>query len=302
MRRLVRIKLFARRHTDAWNHAFAAAVEWNREHVHKFNLTNTPFLMFPDADDPEVDEALRYVEALESQPGIKVTVVHEPIYDEGDYAAADLVALGGISLDSPDGATQFVANEDAALGPVQPCPTCGWTDPYRRQQHAPFEIREALLDQPATTNDGVLQQPPPGGWEIVNLPNGHKAISPRVGQLLRDAGNAFETRPLVAHDTKRASERVAQLLATEVRLVPCLVHTKIDNNAVCATCGRFIGQLHGPIWFPRAWFADRALFSRDASRGALIYLSNGAYTRLRDAGVAGLAPFAIASLCDCAAG
>jgi hypothetical protein len=157
-----------------------AAADWNRTHVHQFSEPIPKLLQLRlDTSLPDYEEVLAMLDNLRSRANLRVETSYRRIYDEQDYLAAAFVEIYGVDLGGPD--RSFVLNPDDALGPAVPCPSCGWQDPFNAPQRAPFEIDEALLDEPLPESQGQ----PLGGWDCVDLPNGHKLVSQKVLVLFR---------------------------------------------------------------------------------------------------------------------
>lgn len=199
------------------------------------------------------------------------------VYEERDYAEADLIGVTGIdlSLDPP-----FVRNAARAYRVDPPCPVCGHHDAFDRTPRRPVRIDEAMLDEPAP--DG--SRPGPYGWELVNLPDGALMMSLRLVALFRDAGIAgVVTEPV--QGARGTSTRMAVLRATVDVLMPCPRHTQIDGPPSCPACGTTHGSVDGSTWLPGSAVGGAEIVSRHPHRRAMIAVSPRAYRLLE--GVSG---------------
>ncbi len=197
------------------------------------------------------------------------------VYEESDYADADLIGISGIdlSIDPP-----FVRNTARAYRDDPPCLRCGHHDPFDVTVRRPPRIDESMLDAPAP--DG--SRPGPRGWELVNLPDGALLLSTRLVGLLREArieGLAVEP---VLNARGATSTRMAALRATVAVLTPCPRHTVIDGGPFCPACGTAHGSVDGWFWVPRSTIGRAEIVSRHPHRAAMIYLSPRAHRLLDD--------------------
>lgn len=197
------------------------------------------------------------------------------VYDDEDYAAADLVGVTGIdlSLDPP-----FVRNAAKAYRADPPCPRCGHHDPFDVTVVKPPRIDEAMLDAPAP--DG--SQPGPQGWEAVNLPNGGLLLSTRLVTALRDAGIRGLAIEEVLDVRGATSARMAALRAPVAVLTPCPRHARVEGAPSCPACGAAHGDLDGYFWMPRSVVGNAEIVSRHPHRAAMLYVSPRAYAILGD--------------------
>jgi hypothetical protein len=290
---------------DAWKEIVDFAENWNKERGGKLsNAMNIMLsLTFADETDPELDDFIDRLRAIERRHQIRYSARAEAQFDETDYRNADFVEIQGVGLTFSDG-RHLVLNEDQALGAPVACPTCGWVDVFDKPQNRPFVIDEALLD---ASPEG--EQQPSGGWDCVNLPNGHKLVSRRfVSSLETHDVHGFECLEVLEHGTGRPSRRMVQLLAR--RAIPALkpIGKWRAELAICQTCGaaRQIGtEAHeNKICSPpdycveRDQIGDDEIFSRHPGRGAMLHISGRAYAELKRAGVDGLFAGKIVRFCD----
>lgn len=223
-----------------------------------------------DTDSAEVAGALaRAVTAVGAQP----LSSSRQVYDEEDYAAADLIGVFGVDLpvDPP-----FVRNAAEAYRADPPCVRCGHHDPFDVTPVEPPRIDEALLEGPAP--DG--SRPGPRGWEAVNLPNGGLLVSTRLRNALRDAGIRGLATEQVLDATGAVSARMALLRAPVAVPNPCPCHPSVEGTAFCPNCGSAYGELHGYFWMPRSVIGDAEIVSRHPHHAAMLYVSPRVYAIL----------------------
>jgi len=197
------------------------------------------------------------------------------VYDDEDYAAAELIGVTGIdlSLDPP-----FVRNEAEAYRADPPCPRCDRRGPFDVTVAEPPRIDEVMLDAPAP--DG--SHPGPHGWEAVNLPNGGLLLSTRLVIALRDAGVQGLASEEVLDIGGAPSARMAALRATVAVPTPCLRHTRVERATFCPACGAAHGDLDGYFWMPRSVVGNAEIISRYPHRAAMLYVSPRAYAILSE--------------------
>lgn len=198
------------------------------------------------------------------------------VFDEADYAAADLVGVFGIdlSLDPP-----FVRNTARAYRANPPCPQCGHRDAFDVSLVEPPCIDEAMLDHAAP--DG--SRPGPHGWEVVNLPDGGLLLSTRLITALRDAGVRYLATREVLDRRGATSARMAALRASVAVLAPCPRHSKVEGDPFCDVCGTAHGNLEGHFWMPRSTVGDAEVVSRHPGRASMLHVSPRVYAMLSGA-------------------
>jgi len=291
---------------NSWRQIVDFVEHWNNGHNVK--LSNTMNIMlsitFPEEVDPELDDFVVQLRAIEQQCQVRFSARAEVQFNEIDYQNADFVEIQGVGPTMSDG-RQLILNEDQALDTPAACPTCGWTDVFDKPQRQSFVIDETLLD--AFPPEGERQ--PVGGWDCVNLPSGHKLVSRRFVSILEiNKVHGFELRAVLDNRTGKPSRRMVQLLAQ--RPVPALkpIGDWKGKLIICPACGtaRRIGiepQQTNICTEPdycveRRQIGDDEIFSRHLRRGAMLYISGRAYTELRRSGVNGLFASNIVRLCD----
>jgi len=294
---------------EAWRQLNSFAARWNSQFSPKLVKT-LDFLWtisFKDAQtSPEFDAFMGEIGALRSRYSIQYHVTSANHLEPADFRKADFVEILGISLEGIKG-RPFILNEKAALGPPVPCPTCGWQDMFSVVQKAPFAIDEGLLDHPLA--DGG--DPPPGGWDCINLPNGHKLISARVVDILRQhAIRGWEVLPVKVDRTNRDSTRVFQILASRAVLVMHDSSSKDSDKGFCPTCGAAralspdydstVLRLAPDYCVAKEDVKTDEIFSRHPARGAMLYVAHRVYELFMGAGLNGILPSTVLSLCPLA--
>jgi len=288
----------------AWAEVGAFAKAWNQEHETKFsNIAEILWsIEFPDANDRALAEFLGRLCAVRSLFQISCLTQAKNIFSECDYRAADFFEILGVNLVGAD--RRFVLNEAEALGPPVPCPECGWRDMFDKPQLTSFVIEESLLDASLPTGE----HPPPGGWDCVNLPNGHKVVARRVVALL-DANKVkgYELLPVLTSATNQPSERVVQILAHKA--IPVLRPVG-DFEGALVLCNRCGAARSLNPWF-REHLVDMQpmycvgqdevsrdeIFSRHLGRGAMLYVPGRVYGVLIAAYISGIVAAGIVQYC-----
>ena len=260
---------------ETWNALAAFAAEWNKRETPKLSKV-MDFLWtikFPDRSDPAYS---RFTRAIDAIGGVKYHVTSETIFD---YPAMDFVEILGISLEGFK--KPFIVNEAEALGQPEPCGSCGWSDMFSRPQRSPFEINEELLDR-ALPEGG---DKPKGGWDCVNLPNGHKLVSQRIVDLLRNERvSGYEIVPVLAGGTCKKSSRMVQLLAKR-SILPLGPHA-------CPACGATLPSAPEELDFcvKKVDLGHDEVFSQHPGRGAMLYFSQRVYRSLSAGRFNGIVP------------
>lgn len=253
--------------------AWRAVEALGRELAAVTRVVELPGVLWDVGIDDERSPAGERWRALHERAVVEARVVglvsREHHFEREELEAAPLAWVSGVGLDRLRGAP-FVRNAAAALSAARPCPDCGTAGPWSRVQQADFVVNERLLDRPV---DGVA--PPPGGWRLVNLEGGGLAMAPAVVEALASQGpSGLVTRPLIAADTGRPSERLVQVLAEVALPVPCLQHTALDPATRICGCGTVFGPvLRAPMpTFNLRPLGGRGGFSQDLQRSALLTL------------------------------
>jgi hypothetical protein len=282
----------------SWSAIKAFGTQWNERNAIKFS-ESMGFLWaieFPDQRDLAYQQFLDELAARRSQYQITYHVTSEAIRDANDYFAADYVEILGTSLEGfPE--RPFVLNEHEALGPPSPCPECGWRDIFSASQRQPFAIDEALLDQVQPERG----ETPNGGWDCINLPNGHKLVSRRFVDVLKDAGaRGYELSPVLAGVKGHASDRIFQILAQRAILRWQVLGPNKPIVKFCSTCGAALDFPPGTdtttlppdvtycVSEPELNGDD--IFSHHPGRGATLYFAQRVYRLLLDARLNGIVP------------
>jgi hypothetical protein len=288
----------------AWKEANLFAAEWNKRNEPQFS-TVMGFLLtinFRDQRLPVFSEFLQSLQTTQNSSGIKYLVSSETIFEEEDYRGADFVEILGISLEGFAG-RPFILNDRVALGQPIPCPACGWQDIFNAPQRGPFAIDETLLDL-ALPEGG---DKPPGGWDCINLPNGHKLVSKRIVALLEEGNvRGYELLP-VREESGAESRRMFQILARKTAIM-----ANQPGGAeipLCHICGAARSLSEGdqpgmssvrtaPAFCVRkdALGGDEVL-SRHPGKGAMLYVAQRVYRLLMASHLNGLIPSDIISLC-----
>jgi len=162
-------------------------------------------------------------------------------------------------------------------------------------QIEPFAIDETLLDR--ALPDGGNK--PSGGWDCINLPNGHKLVSQRIVALLEKGGvRGYELLPVRVAATNRESSRMFQLIARRAILVLHARQHKDSGTIFCPACGAARSL---PAGYDTSLFQQKPeycvskdelkgdeIFSRHPSRGAMLYIAQRVYQLLLDARLNGI--------------
>jgi hypothetical protein len=289
----------------AWAEVGAFAKAWNQEHETKFlNIADILWsIEFPDANDPALAEFLGRLRAVRALFQISCLTQAKNIFSDSDYRAADFFEILGVNLVGAD--RRFVLNEAEALGPPVPCPVCGWRDMFDKPQLTSFVIEESLLDSCLPTGE----HPPPGGWDCINLPNGHKLVARRVVALL-DANKVkgYELLPVLASGTNQPSERVVQILARKAIPVLRPAGDFAGDLVLCNRCGvarnvnpRLRENLVDtqPMYcVAREEVSPDEIFSRHPGRGAMLYVPGRLHAVLIAADMSGIVAAGIVQYCE----
>jgi hypothetical protein len=136
--------------------------------------------------------------------------------------------------------------------------------------------------------DGRTFAPVPGGWDVVNLPDGGLAVSDRAVAALAGA-RGWRTGRMA--DTAGRPVAMTRLLAERSVLVPIS-----DPGAVCPTCGLVLRPVPEPWAFAAADVEGVDLFSRHRNHAAELWIRRATVDALEAAGLRGLVPVKGASL------
>lgn len=290
---------------SAWQVLERAAANWDRTHRYQFSQPMRMLLQLrlPDTALPEYRELVAKLEVLRSEVALRVEPSYRRVYDAQDYVAAPFVEIWGVDLDTlPE--RPFVLNREQALVAPVSCPSCHWNDAFNACQIAPFEIDESLLDQPLQGTE----QKPAGGWDCVNLPNGHKLVSQRLISLLEEGDvRGYELLPVLVGKTGKKSTRMFQILARRTILVPC---NQSEGVSYCETCGAVLdlprdrpsNQLFSTpdpeFRIDEGQLQGDEILSRHSGRGAMLYISQRVYRMLLERPVIGIVPGEIIRVCE----
>ena len=287
----------------AWAEVGAFANTWNEAHETKFsNVADILWsIEFSHADDPELAKFFVRLEAVRERCQIGYLAQARNVLGECDYRAVDFVEILGVGLAGAN--RHFVLNEAEALGPPVPCPVCGWRDMFDKPQLASFVIDERLLDASLSTGE-----PPPGGWDCVNLPNGHKLVSRRFVALLEVHNAAgYELLPVLAGRTNQPSERIVQILARKAIPVLRPVGDFADGLVLCFRCGAARSTKpalrDGLVGARPTYCVGREevgrdeMFSRHPGKGAMLYVPGRIYSALIAADMHGVVAAGIVQYC-----
>lgn len=262
-----------------WDELKRLADAWSAERGPAFDasLDFMRIALFDEASKPALDELVARLDELKRTRGAAYRTAWRTVLEDEDYAKADFLGLLGADLD-----VELVTNEEAALAPGEPCPRCGAQD---TAQTAPFAIDERVLDH------GTLDGRPPGrgGWDVVNLPNGHALVSSRVVSLLEENGvRGYQLLEVTDAATGRPSARAKQLLAVRAVLEPCMEHSRVEGDPFCPVCGTAYGVLDGYFRVRSDRVDGVDVVSRHRGRGAMLYVARRVFDLLRGAGLNGL--------------
>jgi len=290
----------------AWIALGEIAKQWNDSHTPKFS-DSMSFLWsinFEDQRDQSFSEFLQQLDSLRRNFACKFHATSELIYDEADYLSADFIEILGISLEGFI-KRPFILNAGDTLSSPVPCHACGWQDMFSVAQRAPFAIDERLLDL-AIPQGG---SPPQGGWDCVNLPNGHKLVSRRILSLFEENQvTGFDVLPVLSGTSGKQSQRMFQILAR--KFVPATVLSNSGAQlSICQVCGAVLDPNVGDhaelasLLTPTTWCVRRKdvaqdeVLSRHPSRGAMLYLSQRVYRLLVGAPLNGIVESTVLALC-----
>lgn len=292
---------------EAWRQISDFAANWNSQFDPKFvkTLDFLWIIRFTELKTrPEFAVFLHELTTLRSNYSVQYHATSATHLDASDYLGADFVEILGISLEGIK-RRPFILNEQQALGPPVPCPTCGWQDMFSAVQKAPFEIDEDLLDHPLADGGDA----PRGGWDCVNLPNGHKLISTRVVGVLRQADvRGWEVLPVRAGSKGKDSTRMFQLLAVRAVLILHDASSSGNETQFCPTCGAAralppdydttVLRLAPDYCVRKADVDTDEMFSRHSGRGAMLYVAHRVYQLLQNAQLNGIVPSTVVNLCS----
>ena len=196
--------------------------------------------------------------------------------DEADFASAEYVAAW------PAAERLVVVDPGEALVSSGPCPACGMEDAFDVSQQRGFRVTD-------DAHDG----------DVSGLPAGGLAVSSRVLDVLRAVGaSGYATRDVLVGPGATVSTRWFQLVAERSVLVPCPVHTQIEGELFCATCGAAHGTVVGYFWAPPSIVAGLDVFARHPSLRTMLHLSRRLADALDAAGVTGLTCSDVVRVCD----
>ncbi len=200
--------------------------------------------------------------------------------DEADFASAEYVAVW------PAEERLVVNDPEEALASSGPCPACGMEDAFDVSQRRGFRV----------TDDACA-------GDVSGLPAGGLAVSSRVLEVLEAVGaSGFTTRDVLVGPGPTVSTRWFQLVAERSVLVPCPVHTQIEGEPFCATCGAAHGTVVGYFWARPPIVAGLDVFARHPSLRTMLHLSRRVADALDAAGVTDLTCSDVVRVCDHPAG
>ena len=297
MKRTWTIALFQHEQPDesVWRELERLVARWNAREEPKFeNVMQFMWQANFDATTrPQLDRLLAALDALRQTRGAAYHHASRQLLEDEDYAIADFIEILGVGLGTS--ARPFLLNESSAIGRPQPCPRCGAQDAFSVPQREPYVIDETLLDEPCEDHP----RSPAGGWDLVNLPNGHKLFSRRLAALLDEhAVEGYDLIEVLAGTRRRRSKRMFQLGAKRAVPAPCPEHTTIVGRPFCPACGTGYGSLDGFFWIRRDWIGDDEIVARHPNRGALLHVSRRVYEALLAASFAGIHRNAVMRVCD----
>lgn len=284
--------------TAGWGELLAFVKHWNENETPLFYevMGFMWHICFEESNSITKDKLLGELDQLREEGGVIYHLASRNVLEEQDYSTADFIELLGVDLGSES--QSFVLNEREALSPLDPCLECGWNDVFDVHQEHPFVIDERLLDLPS---EG--RRPGRGGWDVVNLPGGHKVVSQKVVALLRDNSvEGYKLHQVIdgasGVKNRQISSRMFQLLADTSFLAPCLEHTQINGKPFCAVCGTGHGEVEGFYWLRNDLVSGKEVISRHPAGGAMLYVSRHLYELMVSAGVQGLNRNEVLLICD----
>lgn len=265
---------------SVWNEILSFAEEWNRTKENKFT-TGVPFelaIYFPGEGDKELRELEHILDQKREErqwEWIK-TITNNPTKEE--IEAHDYIQIIGDGY--PD---SFFMNESEALAPMEPCETCGTLHPHLRTQKKPVQVNEAFLSRKGPPNDRYI----PEGLDIINLPHGALLVSKRVVELIKDKKIDGCTFLDVIDQKGNVSDRLFQLVADKVILLPDNLR---EEGAVCPTCGTVLSTMTTVFAIRKDRLEKNSFFSRSPSGIASLYISKSLYHFLKSENTRGLTP------------
>jgi hypothetical protein len=297
MRRSWTVSLFRHQQPDgaAWRALERLVTAWNKgrergaprfEPVQDFMWHAT----FGADARPQLDRLLGQLSELAARTDAVHHLAWRDRVEEDDFAAADFIEILGVD---PMLTPPFLVNAETALLPGPPCPRCGSQDALDGVQTEPFRIDERRLH-----DRGPDVPPGAGGWDAVNLPNGHLVVSRRFAAVLADNHvRGYRLHEVIDAATGRSSERMVHLTAERAVLTPCPEHSRIDGDPFCPECGTAFGTLDGYFWARADLVGDDEVLSRHPGRGAMLHVSRRVHDALREAGLNGVRRNNVLMLC-----
>jgi hypothetical protein len=244
--------------------------------------------VFEHEDDPGLTELLAALERARELWGVAWDEYRVITMDPSDYRTADLIVVAGVGLEG------FVLNEAEAIGPPMPCPECGTATASDRPLLSTIRVDESRLRDPAYTSDPAAlhsgTSTPPESWDVVTTPNLGIIVSRRLVQFLEHVdATGWATDPVQTADGRDADDLVL-LQASSVDARPCVEHSHLGAEGVCATCGLVRGErLRAvPLHVRRSDLRGLDIVSSGRSRHGPLILARELVEAMIAAGFAGI--------------
>ncbi len=260
------------------------AEHWNAHRSPPFEQVQDVMLhvTFDEETRPLLEVMLERLDALRRDVGAAYRLSSGVAYEEADHARADFIELFGTDLEMTP---PLVVNEQEAYAAGPPCPSCGWGDAFDVASSSRLVIDESRL------HAGVAggPAPPPGGWDVVHLPNGDRLVSGRLAAVLAENRvEGYELHEVIDAATGTVSPRLFRLTAAKAVLSPCADHTVVEGPGFCPTCGTALGALEGDFHVRADWIGADEVISRHPRRGAMLYVSRRVLGLLEAASLSGM--------------
>src|SRR6218665_1714394 len=244
---------------ESWDALQLFADEWNKLGKSQFGFDNSvgesmlaiEFEHYNSSEKIEFDEKLSELNKL--HPFSLLTGIVDNRVNE-DFIGSDFVQLGEQFYDE----NKFFTNWKKILVENKPCTQCGRYVANLLQLKGTPIVDTSFLDKEMEPNTNFS----PLGIDFIGTPEGGTMVSNKVKQLIENSGaTGAKFLPVIDKSTKKISERIF-LLATEKSITDfCPEHTPRAANAICKTCGTFIGEVYGYRYVPANWLNGDEIFS-----------------------------------------
>lgn len=269
----------------AWEAVNAFASKWDKDHKSQFVKGETGewgVILKGGILDEEYPVLREAVDQLKKEYKVVSFLGAVDTRKPQDFEQAPYVAIVGNTYPS-----EFVVNEQEAIGKPERCTYCKRLDPQSGPLLDTLIIDESFLD---TQVDPSPDYTPPG-LDLINLQNGALLVSKKIVQLLGSMKvQGYELIPVISKATHEPSERLFLIRANKAILKPCEIHTPTTEEGICPLCGRILGGVLGNYYVRKEWLGLDQVFSRHPLKFAAIYVSNDLYHAMKTLGVKGLLP------------